>query len=85
MMNRSKIGLRKDLLKEFGILLLKETDLNLDKAQPIVNRQEITLVMTHRWGAFYKWTKKKLATSAENLDTCPAYVGIRKNKIQALL
>ncbi|XP_074040000.1 uncharacterized protein [Leptinotarsa decemlineata] len=44
-MNQFKIGLRKDLLREVGILLLRESDLDLDKAETLVRLQETTLMM----------------------------------------
>lgn len=44
-LNQFKIGLRKDLMKEVGILLLREPNLDLDKAEQIVKLQETTLLM----------------------------------------
>lgn len=47
MMNQFKIGLRKDLMKEVGVLLLREEKLTMDKAEEIVKLQETTLKMIH--------------------------------------
>ncbi|KAG5873050.1 hypothetical protein JTB14_010533 [Gonioctena quinquepunctata] len=45
LLNQFKIGLRKDLLRETGILLLKEEQLDLDKAEKLVKLQETTTMM----------------------------------------
>lgn len=47
LISQFKIGLRKDLLKEVGILLLREPDLDLEKAEQIVKLQETTQMMVH--------------------------------------
>ncbi|KAJ8976010.1 hypothetical protein NQ317_003825 [Molorchus minor] len=45
MLNQFKLGLRKDILKEIGVLLLREEDLTLEKAEEIAKFQETTLKM----------------------------------------
>lgn len=45
LLNQFKIGLRKDLMKEIGILLLQEPNLDLDKAEQLVKLQETTQLM----------------------------------------
>ncbi|KAG5880378.1 hypothetical protein JTB14_027285 [Gonioctena quinquepunctata] len=48
LLNQFKIGLRKDLLRETGILLLKEEQLDLDKAEKLVKLQETTMILTEK-------------------------------------
>lgn len=45
LLNQFKMGLKKDLLKETGVLLLKEEELNLEKAEALVALQETTMMM----------------------------------------
>ncbi|KAG5860169.1 hypothetical protein JTB14_014412 [Gonioctena quinquepunctata] len=45
LLNQFKIGLRKDLMKETGVLLLREENLDLEKAENLVKLQETTLLM----------------------------------------
>ncbi|KAG5897696.1 hypothetical protein JTB14_011506 [Gonioctena quinquepunctata] len=45
LLNQFKIGLRKDLMKETGVLLLREEHLDLEKAENLVKLQETTLLM----------------------------------------
>lgn len=44
-LNQFKIGLRKEIMREVGVLLLKEVELTLDKAEELVKLQETTLRM----------------------------------------
>ncbi|KAG5874910.1 hypothetical protein JTB14_028480 [Gonioctena quinquepunctata] len=45
LLNQFKIGLRKDLMKTTGVLLLREENLDLEKAENLVKLQETTLSM----------------------------------------
>ncbi|CAG9833244.1 unnamed protein product [Diabrotica balteata] len=45
-LNQFKLGLRRDVMKETGVLLLKEPNLDLEKAEEIVALQEMNLMMT---------------------------------------
>ncbi|KAG5881427.1 hypothetical protein JTB14_030549 [Gonioctena quinquepunctata] len=43
LLNQFKIGLRKDLMKETGVLLLREENLDLEKAENLMKLLETTL------------------------------------------
>ncbi|KAG5900347.1 hypothetical protein JTB14_033798 [Gonioctena quinquepunctata] len=45
LLNQFKIGLRKDLMKETGVLLLREENLDLEEAENLVKLQETILMM----------------------------------------
>lgn len=47
LISQFKLGLRKDLLREVGVLLLREPDLDLEKAEQLVKLQETTQVMIY--------------------------------------
>lgn len=44
-LNQFKIGLRREVMKEVGVLLLREDKLTLDKAEELVKLQETTMKM----------------------------------------
>ncbi|KAG5864280.1 hypothetical protein JTB14_021255 [Gonioctena quinquepunctata] len=94
LLNQSKIGLRKDLLRETGILLLKEEKLDLNKAEKLVKLQETTTMMINGKYSVGKVILREsvglekdiqgrrvlAAISAENLDIFQGIVAVVENK-----
>lgn len=45
-LNQFKVGLRREVMKDIGVMLVKEENLDLEKAEQLVKIQELTSMMT---------------------------------------
>lgn len=77
-MNQFKIGLRKEIMKDIGVMLVREEDLDLEKAEQLVKIHEMTNLMTNERRAtkrvdrlFKKCTE--CGRSGHSVQDCYAY------------
>lgn len=64
-MNQFKIGLRKEIMKDIGVMLVREEGLDLEKAEQLVKIHEMTNLMTNE-----RRTSKRVDSLSKNCTEC---------------